>query len=271
MARGAGTGVPHRRPVATRRAATGRGGSRRTGCGRVRSRPRRELHEPTRRVIRPTSRLGRSPPATSLGLRRRRDRREGRRAARWRGDRLHHRGDQRGDRSALPAPCSPSPSARSRSSTPTVHRSIRPVDFPGSCHATSKRPTSSERARLRAALAGQLAGQLDGQATSLNTTIGVVATSARLTKAEATKLAGVAHDGLARAIRPAHSMFDGDTVFALATGEHELGDEPAADAHDGVAPTGPQPTPRRRGRHLLLGVRPRRAGGRATRRVPGLP
>jgi len=52
----------------------------------------------------------------------------------------------------------------------------------------------------------------------LNTTIGVVATSAGLTKAECTKFAGVAHDGLARAIRPAHSMFDGDTVFALSTG-----------------------------------------------------
>jgi L-aminopeptidase/D-esterase-like protein len=52
----------------------------------------------------------------------------------------------------------------------------------------------------------------------LNTTIGVVATSARLTKAQCAKLAGVAHDGLARAIVPAHSMFDGDTIFALSTG-----------------------------------------------------
>jgi L-aminopeptidase/D-esterase-like protein len=53
----------------------------------------------------------------------------------------------------------------------------------------------------------------------LNTTIGVVATDASLTKAQCAKLAGVAHDGMARAIRPAHSMFDGDAVFALATGE----------------------------------------------------
>ena len=60
----------------------------------------------------------------------------------------------------------------------------------------------------------------------LNTTIGVVATSARLTPAEATKLAAVAHDGLAHAIRPAHSMFDGDTVFSLATGAVELPDIP---------------------------------------------
>ncbi len=56
----------------------------------------------------------------------------------------------------------------------------------------------------------------------LNTTIGVVATSAQLDKAEAAKLASVAHDGLARAIRPAHGMTDGDTVFALATGADHL-------------------------------------------------
>ena len=57
---------------------------------------------------------------------------------------------------------------------------------------------------------------------SLNTTIGVVATSAALSKAEVGKFASVAHDGMARAIRPAHSMFDGDTIFGLATGEVEL-------------------------------------------------
>jgi L-aminopeptidase/D-esterase-like protein len=46
----------------------------------------------------------------------------------------------------------------------------------------------------------------------------VVATDAALTKAEATRLATVSHDGLARCINPAHTMFDGDTLFALATG-----------------------------------------------------
>lgn len=56
---------------------------------------------------------------------------------------------------------------------------------------------------------------------TLNTTIGVVATSAPLSKAQCRKLADVAHDGLARAIRPAHSMNDGDTVFSLATGHHD--------------------------------------------------
>ena len=51
-----------------------------------------------------------------------------------------------------------------------------------------------------------------------STTIGVVATNARLDKAQANKLASVAHDGLALAVRPAHLMGDGDTMFALATG-----------------------------------------------------
>ncbi|MFN7930673.1 MAG: P1 family peptidase [Blastocatellia bacterium] len=52
-----------------------------------------------------------------------------------------------------------------------------------------------------------------------NTTIGVVATDAKLTKAECQKIAQMAHDGLARTINPAHTMFDGDTIFALATGQ----------------------------------------------------
>ena len=51
-----------------------------------------------------------------------------------------------------------------------------------------------------------------------NTTIGVVATNAPLSKEQANKLAAVAHDGLAMAIRPAHTMSDGDTLFAMATG-----------------------------------------------------
>ncbi|MBE2270829.1 MAG: P1 family peptidase [Anaerolinea sp.] len=50
------------------------------------------------------------------------------------------------------------------------------------------------------------------------TVIGVVATNARLSKEAANKVAQMAHDGLARAVRPAHTMFDGDTFFALATG-----------------------------------------------------
>ncbi|MDR2852084.1 MAG: P1 family peptidase [Burkholderiaceae bacterium] len=55
-----------------------------------------------------------------------------------------------------------------------------------------------------------------------NTTIGVVATDAVLTKVQAHRLAVVAHDGLARAINPAHTMLDGDTLFALSTGHVAL-------------------------------------------------
>jgi L-aminopeptidase/D-esterase-like protein len=57
-----------------------------------------------------------------------------------------------------------------------------------------------------------------GFATRSNTVIGAVATNAKLTKTEATKVAQMAHDGVARAIRPAHTMLDGDTIFALSTG-----------------------------------------------------
>jgi L-aminopeptidase/D-esterase-like protein len=51
-----------------------------------------------------------------------------------------------------------------------------------------------------------------------NTTLAVVATDAALTKEGSNKMAQMAHDGLAQAIRPVHTMLDGDTVFALATG-----------------------------------------------------
>jgi L-aminopeptidase/D-esterase-like protein len=54
-----------------------------------------------------------------------------------------------------------------------------------------------------------------------NTTIGVVATNAKLTKAQITKVAQMADDGYSRAINPAHTLNDGDTVFALATGRFE--------------------------------------------------
>ena len=56
----------------------------------------------------------------------------------------------------------------------------------------------------------------------MNTTLAVVATDAVLTKAEAKRLALSAHDGLARAMRPAHTPLDGDAVFAAATGRRPL-------------------------------------------------
>jgi L-aminopeptidase/D-esterase-like protein len=63
----------------------------------------------------------------------------------------------------------------------------------------------------------------------LNTTLAVVATDADLTRAQAHKLAGTAHDGIARAVRPVHLLNDGDTVFALATGARPLNpDNPLA-------------------------------------------
>jgi len=54
------------------------------------------------------------------------------------------------------------------------------------------------------------------------TTLGLVATDARLTKAQAHRLALMAHDGLARAVLPAHAPMDGDTIFALSTGAREM-------------------------------------------------
>jgi len=59
-----------------------------------------------------------------------------------------------------------------------------------------------------------------------NTTIGIVATDALLTKSQARKVAQMAHDGMARAIRPSHTMFDGDTIFCMATGARALPEAP---------------------------------------------
>ncbi len=87
----------------------------------------------------------------------------------------------------------------------------RPGEFPP--------PTADRVAAARARLAASPG------ASPLNTTIGVVATSAALGRAEAERLAVAAHDGIARAIHPAHTLFDGDTLFALSTGEHSLPDE----------------------------------------------
>ncbi|GAB4583568.1 P1 family peptidase [Nocardia sp. IFM 10818] len=81
----------------------------------------------------------------------------------------------------------------------------------------------AEHFDLRPASAAQLtaANALPVKGTVLNTTIGVVATDAALDPAACRRLATTAHDGLARAIRPAHSPLDGDTLFALSTGAAE--------------------------------------------------
>lgn len=69
--------------------------------------------------------------------------------------------------------------------------------------------------------AAMRAGTLRPGYAAESTTLAVVATNARLTKAQATKLAALAQNGIARAISPAHTTFDGDLVFALATGHAE--------------------------------------------------
>ena len=59
------------------------------------------------------------------------------------------------------------------------------------------------------------------QPTNTNTTIGVIGTNAALSPTEVTKVAQMAHNGLARTIRPVHTMSDGDTIFALSIGTHD--------------------------------------------------
>ncbi|GAA1918440.1 P1 family peptidase [Streptomyces durmitorensis] len=89
----------------------------------------------------------------------------------------------------------------------------RPVVYPA--------PEAHEEATRR--LAEAAAAARSGPP-PLNTTLAVVATDAELTKAQAQKLAGTSHDGMARAVRPVHLLNDGDTVFALATCERPLPD-----------------------------------------------
>lgn len=63
--------------------------------------------------------------------------------------------------------------------------------------------------------------QASGSIAGASTTIGAVVTDAMLTKEQANRIATVAHDGIARVIRPSHTMYDGDTIFCLATGTVE--------------------------------------------------
>ena len=78
---------------------------------------------------------------------------------------------------------------------------------------------SDDGQSLRDTQAALLAGEATRRPMpGTNTTIGVVATNATLTKAQAQRLATSAHDGLARSIRPVHTTLDGDTLFAMATG-----------------------------------------------------
>jgi L-aminopeptidase/D-esterase-like protein len=70
------------------------------------------------------------------------------------------------------------------------------------------------------ALVERRLGQSFPEITRSNTTIAVIATNVALSKVGANRVASMAHDGLARSIRPIHTSFDGDAIFALSVGEH---------------------------------------------------
>lgn len=90
------------------------------------------------------------------------------------------------------------------------------VDEDGTILAGSRTPPEGDQFVGALHMLPQMARMDTGGGT--NTVIGVVATNAALSKDAANKVAQMAHDGLARAVRPAHTMLDGDTIFALATG-----------------------------------------------------
>ncbi|MGW0731498.1 P1 family peptidase [Streptomyces sp. NPDC002851] len=95
--------------------------------------------------------------------------------------------------------------------------------------ATPPDPAAHARAQAELAAAREESARRQSAATGpLNTTLAVVATDAPLTRAQAQKLAGTSHDGLARAVRPVHLLYDGDTVFTLATGERPLPEDESA-------------------------------------------
>ena len=105
-------------------------------------------------------------------------------------------------------------------------RKLLPGDLVGM--AALAPPDPDELVELRRATAPpvrrmQLSGP--GQPEIRNTTLGVVATDATLTKAQCTRLAMTAHDGLARAVDPAHTTWDGDTIFGVATSTGPAPDE----------------------------------------------
>ena len=82
---------------------------------------------------------------------------------------------------------------------------------------------AADSLELAGSVASMLGTPTTGGPSGANTTVGVVVTDAKLTKAQTTRLAQVAHDGLARSIRPVHTSMDGDTIFAAATGTLDPG------------------------------------------------
>ena len=86
------------------------------------------------------------------------------------------------------------------------------------------KPVAGARTKDGKSLVNSMAAILRGEPlppalSGASTTIGVVATDVALTKVQASKVAQMAHDGLARTINPVHTAYDGDTIFALSTGK----------------------------------------------------
>jgi L-aminopeptidase/D-esterase-like protein len=112
-----------------------------------------------------------------------------------------------------------------------VVNAVGDVVDPGTGEVLAGARIAPDSLDLAGTVAEVLAGRFgDGQHAAANTTIGVIITDARLTKAQVTRLAQVAHDGLARTIRPVHTPADGDTLFAAATGTLDQ------DVQDGLPP-----------------------------------
>jgi L-aminopeptidase/D-esterase-like protein len=84
-------------------------------------------------------------------------------------------------------------------------------------HTTGKKIAGMKETSVYDALLEGGASDFSG----MNTSIGIIGTNAALTKEQACKLASAGQDGIAMCVRPAHTMFDGDTVFAFGTGEKE--------------------------------------------------
>ena len=89
-------------------------------------------------------------------------------------------------------------------------------------------PTEKEISAWKLYAADKTPGAKSGEIpTNANTVIGVIATNAALSRSELYKLAKIAHDGLARSVVPIHTLFDGDTLFSLSTGQLTLGGDPS--------------------------------------------
>lgn len=106
--------------------------------------------------------------------------------------------------------------------TGRLYGALMPDEQPGVLRSTDELPALDREALAALPTPAQRLEGMQGHGTSsgpsaLNTTIGAVATDAPLTKAQAKRLALAGHDGIARAVRPAHSPLDGDTLFGLST------------------------------------------------------